>query len=173
MSLFWSSSKECSAELTKAINVNPSVAKYYVSRSRVKFLTEDVEGAQEDIIAAILINPLEDGCIEVLPRLFADTTLTEVLCSPLTKYVKESLSHRGVRLAIAWYIYTYMHRSSFSFSVCFEQNKSNYTSILLSDFCAKWIPRRNEEVGRESTCQRNVFGRFSFPIHFSKNTGVA
>ncbi len=93
--------KESCAELTKAISVNPSVAKYYVSRSRIKYLSEDTQGAQEDIIAAILINPLEDGCIDVLPRLFADTTLGEVLSSPLTKHVKESLLNQGVRLAIS------------------------------------------------------------------------
>ena len=77
------------------------MAKYYVSRSRVKYLTDDIEGAQEDIIAAILINPLEDGCIEVLPRLFIDTSLSEVLRSSMTKRVKERLIKRGVRLAIA------------------------------------------------------------------------
>ncbi|UJR33398.1 hypothetical protein I4U23_020845 [Adineta vaga] len=91
---------ESATELTRAISVNPSVAKYYVSRSRVKFLTDDLQCAQEDIIAAILINPLEDGCIDVLPRLFVDTTLAEVLTSPLTKYVKENLIHRGVVLTI-------------------------------------------------------------------------
>jgi hypothetical protein len=93
--------KESCAELTKAINVNPSVAKYYVSRSRVKYLTEDIPGAQQDIIAAILINPLEDGCIDVLPRLFTNSTLAQVLGSSLTKRVKESLLKRGVRLAIS------------------------------------------------------------------------
>ncbi|CAF0740289.1 unnamed protein product [Rotaria sp. Silwood1] len=93
--------KDSCNELTKAINVNPSVAKYYVSRSRVKYLTEDIEGAQEDIVAAILINPLEDGCIDVLPRLFVDTTLAEVLNSSLTKNVKESLLKRGVHLTIS------------------------------------------------------------------------
>ncbi|CAF1259659.1 unnamed protein product [Adineta ricciae] len=91
---------ESCTELTRAITINPSVAKYYVSRSRVKFLTEDIQCAQEDIIAAILINPLEDGCIDVLPRLFVDTTLAEVLSSPLAKYVKENLIQRGVRLTI-------------------------------------------------------------------------
>ena len=34
--------KDSSNELTKAIDVNPTVAKYYVSRSRVKYLTEDI-----------------------------------------------------------------------------------------------------------------------------------
>jgi hypothetical protein len=67
----------------------------------VKYLTEDIEGAQEDIIAAILINPLEDGCIDVLPRLFADTTLAKVLSSSLTKNIKESLLKRGVQLSIS------------------------------------------------------------------------
>jgi hypothetical protein len=94
-------SKDSCIELTKAIDVNPSVAKYYVSRSRVKYLTEDIQGAQQDIIAAILINPLEDGCIDVLPRLFTDSTLAQVLSSLLTKKVKENLLKRGVRLAIA------------------------------------------------------------------------
>ena len=94
-------SQDSCKELTKAIDVNPSIAKYYVSRSRVKYLTDDIEGAQEDIIAAILINPLEDGCIEVLPRLFIDTSLSEVLRSSMTKRVKERLIKRGVRLAIA------------------------------------------------------------------------
>lgn len=93
--------KDSCAELTKAIEVNPSVAKYYVSRSRVKYLTEDIGGAQEDIVAAILINPLEEGCIDVLPRLFVDTTLAQVLNSSLTKHVKESLLKRGVHLAIS------------------------------------------------------------------------
>ncbi|CAF1488756.1 unnamed protein product [Rotaria magnacalcarata] len=93
--------QESSKQLTKAIDVNPSIAKYYVSRSRVKYLTEDIRGAQEDIIAAILINPLEDGCIEVLPRLFADTTLADVLSSSLTKNVKEKLLKRHVPLAIS------------------------------------------------------------------------
>jgi hypothetical protein len=87
-------------ELTKAIDINPSIAQYYVSRSRVKYLTDDIQGAQEDIIAAILINPLEDGCVNVLPRLFADTTLTDVLQSSLTKHVKDILIKRNVRLAI-------------------------------------------------------------------------
>jgi hypothetical protein len=88
-------------ELTKAIDVNPSVAKYYVSRSRVKYLTEDTQGAQQDIIAAILINPLEEGCIDVLPRLFPDATLAQVLQSSLTKKVKENLLKRSVKLAIS------------------------------------------------------------------------
>ena len=94
-------SKESAVELTKAIDVNPSVGKYYVSRSRVKYLTEDIRGAQEDIIAAILINPLEEGCIDVLPRLFPDATLTQVLHSSLTRQMKEQLLKRNVRLAIA------------------------------------------------------------------------
>ncbi len=93
--------KESCTELTKAIDANPTIAKYYVSRSRVKYLTEDIEGAQQDIIAAILINPLEDGCIDVLPRLFTDATLAQVLSSSLTKKVKEGLLKRGVRLAIS------------------------------------------------------------------------
>ena len=66
----------------------------------MKFLTDDTQCAQEDIIAAILINPLEDGCIDVLPRLFVDTTLAEVLSSPLAKYVKDNLMQQGVRLTI-------------------------------------------------------------------------
>jgi tetratricopeptide (TPR) repeat protein len=93
-------SQESSVELTKAIDSNPSVAKYYVSRSRVKYLTEDIQGAQADIIAAILINPLEEGCIDVLPRLFTDSTLSDVLHSSLTKQVKENLLKRNVKLAI-------------------------------------------------------------------------
>jgi hypothetical protein len=93
--------KDSGSDLTKAIDVNPSVAKYYVSRSRVKYLTEDIQGAQADIVAAILINPLEEGCIEVLPRLFVDTTLAEVLSSPLARNIKDSLLKRGVRLAIS------------------------------------------------------------------------
>ncbi|CAF0762254.1 unnamed protein product [Didymodactylos carnosus] len=91
---------ESCAQLTKAIDVNPSVAKYYVSRSRVKYLMEDIFGAQEDIIAAILINPLENECIDVLPRLFPDTTLAQVLKSALTKEVKKKLLEKHVKLAI-------------------------------------------------------------------------
>ena len=67
----------------------------------MKYLTEDIQGAQEDIIAAILINPLEEGCIDVLPRLFPETTLAQVLHSSLTRQVKEHLLKRHVRLAIA------------------------------------------------------------------------
>ncbi len=92
--------KESSSELSHAIDVNPSVAKYYVSRSRVKYLTEDIQGAREDIIAAILINPLEEGCIDVLPRLFTDTTLAQLLHSSITERVKENLVKRNVQLAI-------------------------------------------------------------------------
>jgi hypothetical protein len=66
----------------------------------VKYLTEDIPSAQRDIIAAILINPLEEGCIDVLPRLFADATLAQVLSSSLTKNVRENLLKQGVRLAI-------------------------------------------------------------------------
>ena len=71
-----------------------------MSRSRVKYLTEDIQAAQADIIAAILINPLEEGCIDVLPRLFTDSTLADVLHSSLTKQVKENLLKRNVKLAI-------------------------------------------------------------------------
>ena len=92
--------KDSSQQLTKAIDVNASVAKYYVARSRVRYLTDDGPGAQEDIIAAILINPLEDGCIDVLPRLFADTTLGDLLNSPMGRQVKEALVQRKVRLAV-------------------------------------------------------------------------
>lgn len=92
--------KESDAELTRAIEVNPSIAKYYVSRSRIKYLTEDIQSAQQDIIAAILINPLEDGCIDVLPRLFTDSTLAQVLHSSLAKRVKENLLKQNVHLAI-------------------------------------------------------------------------
>lgn len=67
----------------------------------MKYLTEDIQGAQEDIIAAILINPLEDGCIDVLPRLFTDCTLAQVLSSSLTKTVKTNLLKQNVQLAIA------------------------------------------------------------------------
>ncbi|CAF0841401.1 unnamed protein product [Didymodactylos carnosus] len=91
---------ESCVQLTKAIDINPSVAKYYVSRSRVKYLMDDILGAQEDIIAAILINPLENECIHVLPRLFTDTTLAQIMSSTLTKNIKEKLLEKNVKLAI-------------------------------------------------------------------------
>ena len=107
--------QESCKELTRAIKVNPSVAKFYVSRSRLKFLTDDIQGAREDIIAAIMINPLEEGCIDVLPRLFADTTLNDVLRSSLAKNVKENLLKQNVRLAVTWtdYFITDLYRSRF------------------------------------------------------------
>jgi tetratricopeptide (TPR) repeat protein len=81
--------KDATEHFTSSIEHNPCISRYYVCRAHSRYLTNDVIGAQEDVVLALLLEPGNDEASLLLQRLFPGQTLEGV--------VRKGLASRAVR----------------------------------------------------------------------------
>ncbi|EDV27533.1 uncharacterized protein TRIADDRAFT_53326 [Trichoplax adhaerens] len=67
--------------LTVAINNNPKIAQYYISRSRARYLVDDFNGARLDVLIALHLEPNSQNVITIMSRLFPGQSVNEILQS--------------------------------------------------------------------------------------------
>ena len=81
--------KKATEHFTSSIENNPCISRYYVCRAHSRYLTNDVIGAQEDVVLALLLEPGNDEASLLLQRLFPGQTLEGV--------VRKGLASRAIR----------------------------------------------------------------------------
>ncbi|XP_013077353.2 tetratricopeptide repeat protein 16-like isoform X1 [Biomphalaria glabrata] len=83
---------EAEEKFTSAIEYNPKIGQFYISRARVRLLMEDVSGAKEDILLGLLLDPTNDEIISIMTRLFPGKSVGDVRSSPDAQMALSKLS---------------------------------------------------------------------------------
>ncbi|KAH9499692.1 Tetratricopeptide repeat protein 16 [Bulinus truncatus] len=83
---------EAEEQYTKAIEYNPKVGQFYVSRSRVRLLLENVTGSKEDLLLGLLLDPTNDDIISIMSRLFPGKSISDVNTSSEAQKALSKLS---------------------------------------------------------------------------------
>lgn len=85
--------QEAESRLTLAIQHNPKMGQYYVSRARVRQVMENMSGARQDVLMALLLDPTNDEMMAILSRMFPGKTVKDVLHSRAAHHAKEALTN--------------------------------------------------------------------------------
>ncbi|XP_077986778.1 uncharacterized protein LOC144441122 [Glandiceps talaboti] len=88
--------QEAEARFTIAIQHNPRVAQYYVSRSKVRFMMENHGGARQDLLMALHLDPTNDDLMSLLPRLFPGKGVGDVMKSKASRAAKLAVENAVV-----------------------------------------------------------------------------
>lgn len=83
---------EAEAQFTLAIQSNPRIAHYYLSRARARYMMESYSEAREDLVAAMLLDQSNEEHLSLSARLFPGKTAADILSSAIASYVRESLA---------------------------------------------------------------------------------
>merc|ERR1719239_83005 len=76
-----------------ALQYNPSVGQYYISRSRARYMNENIVGAREDLLVGLLLAPNNEDILSILSRLFPGKSVADVISSPAAMHAKDKISH--------------------------------------------------------------------------------
>ncbi|KAK3088668.1 hypothetical protein FSP39_022127 [Pinctada imbricata] len=85
---------EAEEKMTLAIQYNPKVGQYYITRSRARYMLENVHGARMDLIIGLLLDPQNEDVISILSRLFPGKSIGDVINSRAAETAKIAL--RGI-----------------------------------------------------------------------------
>ncbi|XP_050389165.1 tetratricopeptide repeat protein 16 [Patella vulgata] len=72
---------EALSKMSLAIQYNPTVGGYYVSRARAKYMLEDANGARQDLILGMLLDPTNEDIVTILSRLFPGKSVIDIINS--------------------------------------------------------------------------------------------
>ncbi|XP_061164598.1 tetratricopeptide repeat protein 16-like isoform X1 [Saccostrea echinata] len=72
---------EAEDKLTQAIQYNPKVGQYYITRSRCRYMLENIHGARLDLIMGLLLDPTNQDVLSILSRLFPGKSIGDVVNS--------------------------------------------------------------------------------------------
>ncbi|XP_056011713.1 tetratricopeptide repeat protein 16-like isoform X2 [Ostrea edulis] len=72
---------EADSKLTQAIQYNPKVGQYYITRSRCRYMLENIHSARLDLIMGLLLDPTNEDVISILSRLFPGKSIGDVVNS--------------------------------------------------------------------------------------------
>ncbi|CAL1536379.1 unnamed protein product [Lymnaea stagnalis] len=82
---------EAEAKFSQAIEFNPSVGQYYVSRARCRYLTENMTGAREDLLLGLWLAPKNEEVISLMSRLFPGKSVGDVINSEAAQVAQNAL----------------------------------------------------------------------------------
>ncbi|XP_075265180.1 uncharacterized protein LOC142357428 [Convolutriloba macropyga] len=74
---------EAEEKFTFALQHNPKVSQYYISRARVRHLLDFKKGAREDVLCAMHLSPSNEELFSLIARLFPGKQIAEIRASGL------------------------------------------------------------------------------------------
>ncbi|XP_041756647.1 tetratricopeptide repeat protein 16 isoform X2 [Coregonus clupeaformis] len=83
--------QEAADKFSEAINYNPGVSRYYENRAKAHSKLPNVEGAKQDAISTLVLDPTNDQVVPLLLSLFPGCSVSEVLSSETARTVKAQL----------------------------------------------------------------------------------
>lgn len=82
---------EAEAKFTLALQYNSKMGGYYVSRSRTRYMMENMQGARQDLIMGLLLDPTNEEVLSILSRLFPGKSVGDVVSSRAADQAKIAL----------------------------------------------------------------------------------
>ncbi|XP_052229200.1 LOW QUALITY PROTEIN: tetratricopeptide repeat protein 16-like [Dreissena polymorpha] len=76
---------------SQALEFHPKVGQYYISRSRARYMMENMTGARGDLIMGLLLDPDNEDVISILSRLFPGKSVGDVLASRAAESAKMAI----------------------------------------------------------------------------------
>lgn len=67
--------------LTTSIQYNPRIGAYYLSRARARYMIEDMDGARQDVLMSLYLDPENKEVVSIFSRLFPGRAITDVMKS--------------------------------------------------------------------------------------------
>ena len=84
---------EAESKFTLAIQYNPQVGQYYLSRSRSKYMNENTAGARDDLLLGLLLAPNNEDVMSILSRLFPGKSVSDVINSGAAQAARLQLNN--------------------------------------------------------------------------------
>ncbi|KAK3593686.1 hypothetical protein CHS0354_013583 [Potamilus streckersoni] len=72
---------EAENKFTLAIEFNPKIGQYYISRARARYLLENAQGARQDLLIGMLLDPTNEDILSIMSRLFPGKSVSDVVNS--------------------------------------------------------------------------------------------
>ncbi|XP_038063686.1 uncharacterized protein LOC119734321 [Patiria miniata] len=88
--------KEAEARFTVAIQHNPRVGSYFISRAKVRFMLENHGGARHDLLVTLHIEPNNEEILSLLPRLFPGKPISDIMKSKAARQAKAEVENAVV-----------------------------------------------------------------------------
>lgn len=85
---------EAESKFTLALQYNIKMGSYYISRSRTRYMMENMQGARQDLIMGLLLDPTNEEVLSILSRLFPGKSVGDVVNSRAADQAKTIL--RGI-----------------------------------------------------------------------------
>ncbi|XP_035641044.1 tetratricopeptide repeat protein 16 isoform X1 [Oncorhynchus keta] len=83
--------QEAADKFSEAINYNPGVSRYYENRAKAHSKLPNVEGAKQDAISTLILDPTNDQVVPLLLSLFPGCSVSDILSSETARTVKAQL----------------------------------------------------------------------------------
>lgn len=84
---------EAESHFSLAIQHNPRIGQYYVSRCRVRQLMENLSGARQDILMALHLQPGHPEVTSLMGRLYPGKSVQDVIHSPAAQPARQATSN--------------------------------------------------------------------------------
>lgn len=91
---------EAEAKFSLALQYNPHVGQYYISRSRARYMLENLVGARQDLLMGLLLDPTNEDVLSILARLFPGKSVADVISSPAAAAAQMTLMNMGPAVAL-------------------------------------------------------------------------
>nr|KAG5693403.1 hypothetical protein BaRGS_009876 [Batillaria attramentaria] len=94
---------DAEAKFTLALQCNPHVGQYYISRSRARYLPfmyKNLAGARQDLLLGLLLDPTNEDVLSILARLFPGKSVADVINSPAAAAAQSMLMNMGPAAAL-------------------------------------------------------------------------
>ncbi|KAK7478800.1 hypothetical protein BaRGS_00030011 [Batillaria attramentaria] len=91
---------DAEAKFTLALQCNPHVGQYYISRSRARYMLENLAGARQDLLLGLLLDPTNEDVLSILARLFPGKSVADVINSPAAAAAQSMLMNMGPAAAL-------------------------------------------------------------------------
>ncbi|KAK7094923.1 tetratricopeptide repeat protein 16-like isoform X2 [Littorina saxatilis] len=92
---------DAEAKFSLALQYNPHVGQYYISRSRARYMLEDMAGARHDLLLGLLLDPTNEDILSILARLFPGRSVADVINSPAADASRAVLYNMGPASALS------------------------------------------------------------------------
>lgn len=91
---------EAEQRFTLALQYNPHVGQYYMSRSRTRYMLENVTAARQDLVLGLLLDPTNDDVLSIVARLFPGKSVADIINSPIAVTARTFLYDAGPPAAL-------------------------------------------------------------------------
>ncbi|XP_076454901.1 tetratricopeptide repeat protein 16-like isoform X2 [Babylonia areolata] len=91
---------DAEAKFSLALQYNPQVGQYYISRSRARYMLENMAGARQDLLLGLLLDPTNEDILSIMARLFPGKSVADVINSPAADNARLVLYNMGPASAL-------------------------------------------------------------------------